>query len=153
PGQLAPAVLSAVTGTVLSGLSGHGLVPVRGLSLRGINKGLAVLAVAAALSSVAYAATMIQAARAGHSDDDTWGLMHLPTQAAFALSVARVAVLAVFGRCGQVGMVAGVSLVCGGIRAVVGPAQCRLPRALGQRGKNWWGRCDRLGVRHSRSAP
>jgi hypothetical protein len=92
PGQLAPAVLSAVTGTVLSG---HGLVPVRGLSLRGINRGLAVLAVAAAVSSVAYAATMIQAARAGHSDDDTWGLMHLPTQAAFALSVARVAVLAV----------------------------------------------------------
>src|SRR6478752_2736401 len=42
-------------------------------------------------------------------------------------------------------MVAGVSLVCGGIRTVVGPAQRRLPRALGQRGKNWWGRCDRLG--------
>jgi hypothetical protein len=56
---------------------------------------MAVLAVAAAVSSVAYAATMIQAARAGHLDDDTWGLMHLPMQAAFALSVARVAVLAV----------------------------------------------------------
>ena len=94
-GQLAPAVLLAVTGTVLSGLSGHGLVPVRGLSLRGINKGMAVLAVVAAVSSVAYAATMIQAARAGHLDDDTWGLMHLPMQAAFALSVAGVAVLAV----------------------------------------------------------
>jgi hypothetical protein len=94
-GQLAPAVLLAVTGVVLSGLSGHGLVPVCGLSLRGINKGIAVLAVVAAVSSVAYAAAMIQAARAGRADDDTWGLMHLPMQAAFALSVAGVTVLAV----------------------------------------------------------
>jgi hypothetical protein len=94
-GQLAPAVLLAVTGMVLSGLSGHGLVPIRGLSLHGINKGMAVLAVVAAVSSLAYAATMIQAARVGHADDDTWGLMHLPMQAAFALSVAGVTVLAV----------------------------------------------------------
>lgn len=93
-GQVAPAVLLAVTGMVLSVCSGNGLVPVRGLSVRGLNKGMAVLAVIAAVCSVAYAAKMIQAARAGHSDDDTWGLMHLPMQAAFAVSVAGCAVLA-----------------------------------------------------------
>jgi hypothetical protein len=127
-------VLLAVTATVLSGLSGHGLVPVRELSLRGINKGMAVLAVVAAVSSVAYAATMIQAARAGHSDDDTWGLMHLPMQAAFALSVAGVAVLAVLaGAAKSAGWQvsawsAAVSALWLGLLSVAYPA-------LGQRGR------------------
>jgi hypothetical protein len=99
--QIAPAVLLAMTALVLSVWSGHGLAPIRGLSLHGVNRGMAALALVAAVSAVGYAAQMIQAARSGEPDDDTWGLMHLPMQAAFGLSVAGVAAVAVLARAGN----------------------------------------------------
>lgn len=93
--QAVPAILLAATGVVLSGLSGHGLLPTRGLSVHRLDKAMATLALIAAVSAVIYAAALIGAARAGEPDDDTWGLLHLPMQAAFGLSVAGIAGLAV----------------------------------------------------------
>jgi hypothetical protein len=93
--QLVPALLLAMTAVALSVWSGHGPVPFRGLSVHEVDRVMAVFAAVAAVVAVGYAGSMIRAARQGVSDDDTWGLMHLPMQAAFGLSVAGVAILAV----------------------------------------------------------
>ncbi|MGZ4614034.1 MAG: hypothetical protein ACXV4A_00600 [Actinomycetes bacterium] len=93
--QTVPALFLAGTAVALAVWSGLGLALVRGLSLRNVDRGMAALALVAAVAAVHYASEMIEASRAGAADDDTWGLMHLPMQAAFGLSVAGVATLSV----------------------------------------------------------
>jgi hypothetical protein len=96
--QIIPAVLLASTALLLSVWSGHGLWPIRGLSIRRVDRGLGALVLVAAAAAVLYAVQMIQAARAGEPDDDTWWLMHLPMQAAFGLAVAGSAAVSVLAR-------------------------------------------------------
>jgi len=87
PRQVLVALLLALS-VVPSLVASRTLWPVRGLSLRGADRTLFVLAALAAAGAVTYALQMIAAAHAGKPDDDTWGLMHLPMQAAFALALA-----------------------------------------------------------------
>ena len=47
------------------------------------------------VAAVMYSRDMLVAARAGAKDDNTFGLMHLPMQAAFGLAIAAAAVVAV----------------------------------------------------------
>jgi hypothetical protein len=96
--QTIPAVLLASTALLLSVWSGQRLWPIRGLSIRRVDRGLGALVLVAAAGAVVYAVQMIQAARGGEPDDDTWGLMHLPMQAAFGLAVAGCAAVSVLAR-------------------------------------------------------
>ncbi|EWT01048.1 hypothetical protein N865_11970 [Intrasporangium oryzae NRRL B-24470] len=66
-----------------------------GLSVRGADPWLVGLVALATVTAATYAAHMISAARSGILDDETWGLMHLPMQAAFGLALAGSAGTAV----------------------------------------------------------
>lgn len=57
----------------------------------GLNRLMAVLVVVAAVGGVVYVSQMVRAGRSGSPDDDTWGLAHLPMQAAFGLAVVASA--------------------------------------------------------------
>jgi hypothetical protein len=57
---------------------------------------LASLVLVAGAAAVWYAVRMVRAARSGGPDDDTWGLMHTPMQAAFGLALVGSAAVAVF---------------------------------------------------------
>jgi hypothetical protein len=94
-GQIVVAFLLAVSVLVPTVLGERPLWPVRGLSIRGTNWWLGAFVVVAMTWAVVYAVQMIEAAPAGKPDDDTWGLMHLPMQAAFALAVGGSATLSV----------------------------------------------------------
>lgn len=54
-----------------------------------------ILSTVAGVGAVVHAAQVLEQARSGEPDDNTWGLMHLPMQAAFALGVAVAAAVAV----------------------------------------------------------
>lgn len=101
PGQLVPAVflaLSALVPALLSRLP-LGLPPVQPGRVHPL---LTSLVGVASVGGVAYAVAMIRAAHAGVPDDNTWGLMHLPMQAALGLALpAVVAVVAVAHAAGQ----------------------------------------------------
>ena len=90
PRQVLVALLLALS-VVPSVVASRALWPVRGLSVRGVDRTLLVLVALAAVGAVTYAVQMIAAARAGKPDDDTWGLMHLPMQAGFGLALAGTA--------------------------------------------------------------
>jgi len=94
-GQVFVAFLLAITVTVPSVLAERPLWPIRGLSVRGANPWLSTLVLLAAAAAVVYAVQMIEAANAGRPDDNTWGLMHLPMQAALGLALAGSAAISV----------------------------------------------------------
>lgn len=75
---------------------------------------LVALAMAAALVHIWE---VLDAARSGASDDETWYLMHLPMQAAFALAVPAAAAVAVLAMANRVG---------GWWFAIVPPAGCAM---------------------------
>jgi hypothetical protein len=75
--------------------TGRPLWPPPGLLLRGANRPLLALVGVSAAAAVVYAWRMVDAAHTGQPDDDTWGLMHLPMQAAFGVALAASAALAV----------------------------------------------------------
>ena len=93
-------VLSAVLPGVL-------MIPARGLRREGDDSAgrpprdrvagsvLAVLGVAAAVAATAHAATTLDEVRSGAKDDITWGLGHLPMQAAFGFALAGALLVAV----------------------------------------------------------
>lgn len=121
--QLAPATVILATAVLLARLSGQQPWAGRGSAGRVGALGSSLVLVAAA-AAVAYAASMIRSSRAGVPDDITWGLAHLPMQAAFALALASSAALAAFFRgAGRrtVGWTAGVSAVWLGAVSVVYP--------------------------------
>jgi hypothetical protein len=95
PGQVFVGGLLAVGGAAIWWSTERRLWPVRGLSVRGASRLLVVLVIASALAAVAYAWKVFEASRAGQPDDNTWGLMHLPMQAAFGVAVAASAAVAV----------------------------------------------------------
>jgi len=92
-GQAFVAFLLAITVIVPSVLARRPLWPIRGLSVRGANPWLSTLVLTAAAAAVVYALQMIEAAHAGRPDDNTWGLMHLPMQAALGLALAGSATI------------------------------------------------------------
>ncbi|MGZ4438702.1 MAG: hypothetical protein ACXVW6_13765 [Nocardioidaceae bacterium] len=69
--------------------------PAHGLSVRGTDPWLVALVVLSAAGAATYAVRMVAAAHAGSLDEETWGLMHLPMQAAFGLALAGSAATAV----------------------------------------------------------
>jgi hypothetical protein len=75
---------------------------------------LVVIALGAAL---AHTWDVLDAARSGVRDDETWYLMHLPMQAAFALAVPAAAMIAVLALANGVG---------GWWFAIVPPAACAM---------------------------
>ena len=87
-GQVVTGVLLLLTALLLSWWAGQPSWPVGSLRDRRLDRWLGALVVVAAAGAVWYAAEMIQQARSGRPDDDTWGLMHLPMQAAFGLALA-----------------------------------------------------------------
>ena len=86
--QVVTGVLLLLTALLLSWWSGQRAWQVGSLRSRRLDPWLGALVVVAAAGAVWYAAEMIQQARSGRPDDDTWGLMHLPMQAAFGLALA-----------------------------------------------------------------
>ena len=92
-GQVVTGVLLLLTALLLSWWAGQPAWPVGGLRARRLDRWLGALVVVAAAGAVWYAAEMIQQARSGRPDDDTWGLMHLPMQAAFGLALAGSAAI------------------------------------------------------------
>lgn len=98
PAQVVPGLLLAGTAVGLSGWSGHGWVPLRGLTVRGVDLRMVVLVVVVVVAAVAYAVQVLHAAGTGEPDDETWGLRHLPMQASFGLSVAAAAGLSALAR-------------------------------------------------------
>lgn len=119
--QLAPAAVLLVTAVLLADLSGQRLRPGRRSASR-VGLLLGSLVLGAAVGAVVYAASMIRSSRAGLPDDVTWGLDHLPVQAALGLALAGSAALAA---CSEgpgrrvVGWTAGVSAVwLGGVSVV-----------------------------------
>jgi len=95
--QLFPAVGLFGTALIVGVLARQGLTPVRSLRHRSVDRLLVVLVALAAFPALRYAVQMIQAARAGVTDDITWGLPHLPMQAAFAFALVLTGFLAAAG--------------------------------------------------------
>ncbi len=87
-GQLVPGVLLLLTALPLSWWSDEPLWSIGRARLRRLDRVLGLLVLVAVVAAVWYAVEMIQEARGGTPDDDTWGLMHLPMQAAFGLALA-----------------------------------------------------------------
>jgi hypothetical protein len=101
PGQLVPAVFLALSALVPALLARLPL-SLPSVQPRRVHPLLASLVALALAGGVAYAVAMIRAAYAGVPDDNTWGLMHLPMQAALALALpAVVAVVALAHAAGQ----------------------------------------------------
>jgi hypothetical protein len=94
-GQVFVGVVLFSAGLALWLSTGRPLWPPPGLSLRGANRRLLALVGLSAVAAAVYAWRMLDAAHTGQSDDDTWGLMHLPMQAAFGVALAASAALAV----------------------------------------------------------
>jgi hypothetical protein len=94
--QLIPAAGLAASAAVLAWLTGQRPWPQR-QRLRGVNPWIAAMVAGAVLAGIVYAAQMVQAARAGRLDDETWGLAHLPMQAAFGLALPASAALSMLG--------------------------------------------------------
>lgn len=94
PGQLLVAVF-LVLSVAVSAMWERPLWPWRSLSIRGADRWLLVLVALAAIAAVIYAVQMISAAWSGRLDEETWGLMHLPMQAACGLALAGSAGTAV----------------------------------------------------------
>jgi hypothetical protein len=101
PRQVVPGCLLAVTAAVAWFGTGYGLEPVRRLSVRRADRSLAALVALAALCALVYASHTIRTARTSVLDDDTWGLMHLPMQAGFAVAVAGCAAVSVLAGTGD----------------------------------------------------
>jgi hypothetical protein len=99
--QVIPASLLALTAAVAWFGTGYGFQPLRGLSVRRVNRGLGALVLLAGVSAVVYASHTVQVARTAQVDDDTWGLMHLPMQAGFALALAGSAAVSVLAGTGD----------------------------------------------------
>jgi hypothetical protein len=104
--QLLLVALALVLGAVLAGSPAHalpgvgiGLVvwalaalsPPRGLTMPALAPATAVVAAVGALPAAAYAWEM---ARATENPEQTWGLDHYPAQAALAIAIVAVALLA-----------------------------------------------------------
>ncbi len=89
---------------------------------------------------------VVDAARSGVRDDETWYLMHLPMQAAFALAVPAAAMIGVLALANGVG---------GWWFAIVPPAGCAMwfgavsikyPDAVGSLGDRAGGACSGMGM-------
>ena len=86
--QLVPGAGLLATVIVLARLSRQRAWSPRDWSLRHAGPVSGALVLVAVIGAVGYAASMIQAARVGYPDDVTWGLDHLPMQAAFGVALA-----------------------------------------------------------------
>ena len=86
--QVITGVLLLLTALLLSWWSGQRAWRVASPRTGRLDPWLGALVVVAAAGAVWYAVEVIQKARSGIPDDDTWGLMHLPMQAAFGLALA-----------------------------------------------------------------
>lgn len=85
-GQVLPAAFLAASALVPAALAGRSLRLPRATPGE-LHPVLVVLVVTALAGSVVYAVAMVRASYAGVPDDNTWGLMHLPMQAALGLAV------------------------------------------------------------------
>ena len=101
-GLVALTVGQVFVGAVLAGAavafwlsSDRRLWPPADLGLRGANRALLAMAGLSAIAAVWYAWKTLDASHTGQPDDNTWGLMHLPMQAGFGVTVAASAALAV----------------------------------------------------------
>lgn len=131
--QLIPAAGLFATAAVLSWASGKRPWVGRDVRVRPWTTAH-VLTVLAVVAGAAYAVAMVKAARSGVPDDITWGLGHLPMQAALGMSVPAAAGLAAVVRgpgrrvCAWT---AGVSASWLGAVSVIYPAH------LGSLGRTW----------------
>jgi hypothetical protein len=91
--QLIPGAGLLVTAILLARLSRQRLRVMWDWSARRVGAVRGALLLLALPAAVVYAVDMIGASRAGAPDDVTWGLDHLPMQAAFAIAVPAVAAL------------------------------------------------------------
>jgi hypothetical protein len=129
PEHLLPAVGLLVNAGALAALS-----PPRGLGPLGPPRFLVALAAVAVLPAAAYAWDM---ARATENPEETWGLDHYPAQAAFAVAVVLVALLAAYvvrgpGRARWLpALTSGLSAVWMGVLSMV------WPQRLGSWGTGW----------------
>jgi hypothetical protein len=90
---LIPGVGLLATAILLARLSRQRLRFMRNWSARRVGAVRGALLLPALAAAIGYAVEMIGASRAGVPDDVTWGLHHLPMQAAFAIAVPTVAAL------------------------------------------------------------
>lgn len=97
-GQVIPAALLGLTAAGAWLGTGYRAAPFRALSWRRANRVLVALAAVAVVAAAGYAWDLLRLARSGQPDEVTWGLMHLPMQASFALALAGCAVVAVLAR-------------------------------------------------------
>lgn len=97
--QLVPAVLLSLNCFALVALTGRGREHSRGALVPRLDPAVGVVAVALVPPALLFAGDMVLGYREGRPplDDDTWGIDHWPTQAALALAVAVLAVVAAGG--------------------------------------------------------
>jgi len=98
PGQAVAGALVVLSATGPLVMSMRTLWPAARPRLRACPGIPLVLATIAGIGSVGHAATVVAAIRSDAVDDNTWGLMHLPMQAAFGFAVAAAAFIAVVAR-------------------------------------------------------
>ncbi len=91
--QLIPEAGLVATAILLARLSRQRLQLMWNWSARKLGAVRGALVLVALAAAIVYAVEMIGASRAGLPDDVTWGLDHLPMQAAFAIAVPAVAAL------------------------------------------------------------
>lgn len=95
--QLFPAVGLIATAVLVGLLARQGFTPGRGVGMQSVDPVLVGLVMVAAVPAVRYAGQMMHAARTGVPDDITWGLPHLPMQAAFAFALVLAGLVAAVG--------------------------------------------------------
>jgi hypothetical protein len=95
--QLFAAAALVGTAMALGLLAKQGALSFRRVHLHAVDRLLGVLALIAVVPAVWYGVQMVAASAAGVRDDITWGLRHLPMQAAFAFALGLTGLLAAAG--------------------------------------------------------